>query len=278
MPQQAKILPTCPELAEWWQEQTTLPPAFVAQFLHESTHRQACPPHYSGNGIVICADADRYGRLCPRLLRRLRELGCRLPAKVCLLPEDAWSVSFEGILNGLGATSFRADPKCKTHRGWALKPLAVAMAPWRRVLLLDADVLPLADPTPLLDQGGSAFFGALTPNPAGRWTAFGLQPQSGPQWDSGVLVVDKQKDWSALTLAVWLNQHADISHKVADGDAFTWEAAWAATGAFATIYGPASKHPWGLRHSSGGVHFEHRCWAKSEVTAPAGAVEAPCAT
>jgi hypothetical protein len=117
---------------------------------------------------------------------------------------------------------------------------------FRQVLLLDADNVPVVDPTflfqtPELRETGAVFW-PDRPEPvtvrAARltrehpvWALTGLEPRGDPSFESGQLCVDKSRCWRALRLTVWMNEHAAFWYRFLYGDKDTFHVAWRKAGA-----------------------------------------------
>jgi alpha 1,2-mannosyltransferase len=111
------------------------------------------------------------------------------------------------------------------------------------VLLLDADNLPLQDPTFLFDAQPYASTGLLTwpdfwaPETQRRgWQVLGISRAQRPahSHESGQLLLDKRRGWVPLLLAPHLNLRGDVHAPLlstnGQGDKETWALAWLAAG------------------------------------------------
>jgi hypothetical protein len=126
----------------------------------------------------------------------------------------------------------RRHPR-KARGGWELKPYAVLHSPFKEVLFLDADNVPVIDPTYLFDvlefrECGAVFWpdGTRTPPEDPRWQVFGVEYRDEPEQESGQLLVDKQKCWEPLHLCNWYNEHSDYYYQYVYGDKDTFRFAW----------------------------------------------------
>lgn len=117
--------------------------------------------------------------------------------------------------------------------GWELKPYAILHSPFREVLLLDADNVPLVDPeflfdTPEFKRTGAIFWPdypsmKITPE---VWRLFDLGDTGQRPFESGQIVVNKAKCWAALRLCLWHNEHSDFYYRHINGDAATFQLAF----------------------------------------------------
>jgi len=118
------------------------------------------------------------------------------------------------------------------QKNWALKPLPLKNE-W--VLLLDADNVPVVDPeylfnTPQFRSAGAIFWpdrncGACE-KAAVVWRSLGLRQPAGPEFETGQVLVDKQRCWRALCLALWLNENSDFYYQHLHGDKETFHLAF----------------------------------------------------
>ena len=116
---------------------------------------------------------------------------------------------------------------------WEIKPYAILFSPFREVLLLDADNVPVRDPTFLFDHPEYANSGALfwpdferSNRAQAIWHSCGLEVPAEPEIESGQMVVDKQRCWPALRLALWFNENSDFYYQHLRGDKDTFSLAF----------------------------------------------------
>jgi alpha 1,2-mannosyltransferase len=135
---------------------------------------------FEGRGIVICASGLRYFTCAWICVRMLQRFGCALPVEFWALDENGWTPEMERLAREeLGVSDCRlargedrerfTDPWAESagRAGWELKPYAIIESRFREVLLLDADIVPVADPTFLFDSPQLAEHGAIFwPDPA----------------------------------------------------------------------------------------------------------------
>ena len=237
------------------------------------------PEHrFAGRGIVICAGGARLFTcvwVAIALLRR--HLACTLPIEVWHLGPEEMGPPMRGLLEDLGAHAIDAFEVAKRHHvarlgGWELKPYAVMHSRFREVLLLDADNVPVRDPSFLFDRPEYRDTGALFWPDIVRlspdneiWAISGLSYRDTPSLEFGQIVLDKSQCWRALTLAHWINQRSDVFYQFLHGDKDTFLIAWLI---LAQPYHLIRHRPKLLdatfcqRDPDGAVLFQHRNQAK----------------
>jgi Mannosyltransferase putative len=110
------------------------------------------------------------------------------------------------------------------------------------ILLLDADNIPVRDPTFLFDSApysarGAIFwpdYGAARPTlPTGIlsrthpiWELARVPYRGDREFESGQICVDKRRCFRELVLALWLNQYSDFWYRYLWGDKDTFHLAW----------------------------------------------------
>jgi ADP-heptose:LPS heptosyltransferase len=188
------------------------------------------PAHLAGRGIVIPAGGCRFFTNAWVNIRRLRELKCRLPIQVWHLGPQEMRPEMVRLLASVGATcvdaeEIRQQHPCRRLGGWELKTYAMAHCPFAEVLLLDADNVAVTDPEFLFNTGAYTESGALFWPDGGRlektqkiWDLLGLPRPSGPEFESGQILLDKRRCWRPLALACWLNDQSDFFYRYLHGD------------------------------------------------------------
>jgi hypothetical protein len=170
----------------------------------------------------------------------LRRLGCTLPIQLWFLGEKEMDQRMKDLLTPLGvecvnAFEVRRAFPVRLLSGWALKPFAILHSPFREVLFLDADNVPVVNPEFLFDTPEFCFKGAIFwPDYAGAkskkaapiWKSCGLRQPDEPEFETGQLVCDKQRCWRALCLTMWLNENADFYYQYIHGDKETFHLAF----------------------------------------------------
>ena len=223
-------------------------------------------------GIVICASDRRYAANAWVSIRRLRELDCTLPIELWLLARDPESARLREYSQALGVRVIDAkkqarDLALRRLDGWTLQSFALTRSAFRQSLLLDADNYPLADPTPLFSAPEFAETGALfwpdsstitISEPALR--PLGVELRDEPRFETGQILVDRERHWTALHLAHWIAENDDFFHDHLGGDHAFQVAFWKAGKAYSVGTRTPKEPEVGLVHFApdGGPLFEHR--------------------
>jgi len=207
----------------------------------------ASPPYpdgrFRGRGVVICGGGRKYFPCAWVCARMLRHLGCGLPIQLWHLGEREADARMRALMEGLGvecvdAEALRERHPARTLNGWELKAYALLHAPFEEVLLLDADNVPVVDPSFLFDapeyrEAGAAFwpdFGRLAPDRS-IWSVCGVEYRDEPEFESGQVLVDKRRCWPALQLSMHYNEHSDFYYHHVYGDKETFHLAFRRLGA-----------------------------------------------
>ncbi len=235
------------------------------------------PNTYNCRGIVTCAGGPKYHPSAWVLLKMLRKLGCRLPIQSWYLGEKERDPKWISLVEPLGVECVDAFEVRKQHlhprlSGWESKPYAILHSPFEEVLFLDADNVPVHDPTYLFDDPryratGSVFWpdGLCTPQSSPRWEIFGVSYRDEWEQESGQILIDKRACWEALNLCNWYNLHSDFYYQHVYGDKDTFRFAWHRCG---QPYLMPRKGIMRLRHTicqhdlDGRRLFQHRCHVK----------------
>ncbi len=204
----------------------------------------AIPPFpsetFDGQGIVVCGGGIKYGACAYVLVRLLRYLGCDLPIEVWCLNDDEFDPSWIELVKPYDVECVNAAEVLKSHPhrklgGWELKPYAILHSRFREILFLDADNVPVVDPsflfnTPQYTQTGTLFW----PDPEdvqtavtnSAWDVFDVPYCDCPDQESGQLLIDKSRCWSALNLCNYFNEHSNFYYQFVYGDKDTFRFAW----------------------------------------------------
>ncbi len=217
----------------------------AVQELKEQLQAAAAAPgafpedRFEGRGIVICAGGARLftcAWVAIGILRR--HLDCSLPIEVWHLGPDEMGPPMRGLIEEMGAEPVDAFEVAKRHAvvrlgGWELKPYAVMHSRFREILLLDADNVPVREPSFLFERPefrdtGALFWPDIVRLSADNdiWPVSGLAFRDIPAFESGQMVLDKSKCWRALVLAHWINQHSKVFYRMLHGDKDTFLIAW----------------------------------------------------
>jgi hypothetical protein len=193
---------------------------------------------FAGRGIVIGGGGLGYFTCAWICIGQLRRLGCRLPIQLWHLGTRELDDRMRALVAPLGVECIDA---CKTglverHDGlaaWELKPHAILHSSFREVLWLDSDNVPVVNPEFLFDTKEFAETGAIfwpdrerMPREHPAWQIFDVPFRDEPDFESGQVVVDKEKCWRPLRLALWYNEHSDFFYEYVYGDKDTFRFAW----------------------------------------------------
>ena len=199
-----------------------------------------CPHAYQGRGIVICGGGIKYFTNAWVCVNMLRRLGCRLPVQVWHLGPLEMDRRMKSLLAPLDVEcvdAFKVQKKFPVRilRGWELKPYAILHSPFREVLLLDADNVPITDPTTLFDippfkRTGAVFWPDYENGRCKRatpvWRSCGMRQPAEPEFETGQILLDKHRCWPALRLCVWFNENSDFYYQYLHGDKETFHIAF----------------------------------------------------
>ena len=101
------------------------------------------------------------------------------------------------------------------------------------MLLLDADNVPIVDPSFLFDTPQYRRLGAVFWPDYGRlgprrsiWQLCGVPWRDEPEFESGQIVLDKLRCWKSLSLTMWMNEHSDFWYRHIHGDKDTFHLCW----------------------------------------------------
>lgn len=262
---------------------TSMPTSSEEQKARLKRHLQSLVPYparqFAGTGIVICAGGPSVFTNAYVLIHLLRRVhGCRLPIEVWHFGGAEMSPRMKRLLRELEADTVDAEAvlegRAETiENGWQLKACALMWSRFEQVLMLDADQVPLRDPSDLFEwqlyrDTGAVFWpdivDILASNPI--WEVCDLEPRDHPAIESGQLLIDKARHWRELQTAVHLNGQASYFYRMLYGDKDTFLiAALLNGGKFALVpHRPFSDSPFCLqqRDMEGRVLFQHRTGAK----------------
>lgn len=254
---------------------TDAPKELASQFAAAAAAVQPYPEgRFDGRGIVICAGGARLFTCAYVAIGVLRRhLGCTLPTEVWHLGPEEMGPAMRGLLDEFGVETVDAHVVAKRHHverlgGWELKSYALMHSRFREVLLLDADNVPVKDPSFLFERpefrdAGALFWPDLVrlARTCPIWAISGLAYRDQPSFESGQIVLDKARCWNALSLANWMNQRSDAFYDVLYGDKDTFLIAWLKLGQPHFLIPHLPKRvPWTMcqRDPDGAVLFQHR--------------------
>jgi glycosyltransferase involved in cell wall biosynthesis/ADP-heptose:LPS heptosyltransferase len=196
------------------------------------------PGTYNGRGIVICCGGETLFVCAWVCVNMLRKLGCNLPIQLWHLGPKELDKKMRSVIAPLGvecvdALKVRRRHAARILKGWEVKPYAILHSPFREVLLLDADNVPVVNPhflfdTPEFRRTGALFwpdFGRLKRDRA-IWEICGVPYRDEPEFESGQVIADKRRCWRALCLTMWYNEHSDFYYQHIHGDKETFHMAF----------------------------------------------------
>jgi hypothetical protein len=212
-------------------------------------------PRLEGSGIIMAAG----GPFVPSAyvgVRLLRRFGVTLPIEIWHagpdeIPEwgrrafEPWGVTLRDVM------PFVPGHSLEQMRGWPIKPAALMNSGFRHVLFLDADCFPLRRPDFLFDTPEYRDTGALfwpdskhhkMTEGASIWELTGLPYQGDTEFETGIVVLDKQRCWRELTLAQWMNANSGFWYQHVMGDKDTFYVAWRKLGAPFFLAPPCRRH------------------------------------
>jgi len=203
------------------------------------------PKHrFAGAGIVTCGGGSTYFPCTWVLVRLLRSLGCRLPIEVWHRGRREMTREMKRLLEsvpGVRCVNATLHHPSFPLNGWELKPFAILHSRFEDVLFLDADNVPVRDPSFLLNarpfrEDGAVFwpdrwmgqtdpgdFRTLTPE---AWRACGLEERDEPEFETGQMVINKKRCWHALELTMFMNARSSFFYRWMLGDKDTFHLAW----------------------------------------------------
>jgi ADP-heptose:LPS heptosyltransferase len=234
-------------------------------------------PRFNGRGIVISGGGARYFVNAWVCLSALRRLGCSLPIQLWHLGPHEMDAEMEELVARfdvvcVDASKLRRKFPVRSLGFWEIKPYSVTFCPFREVLLLDADNVPARDPTFLFDSPEYREAGAIFWPDFGRlkkgepiWRSCDLEMPAGPEFESGQLLVDKERCWPAVRLALWFNEHSDFYYQYLHGDKDTFRLAFRRTGTrYQLVPSPPQPFPGGMYQYDfqGRLLFQHRTMSK----------------
>ena len=196
------------------------------------------PRKYSGRGVVICGGGLKYFPCAWVCIQMLRRSGCGLPVELWYEGGEEMDGRMISLMESMDvqcvdARKLAEDYPRRTSGGWELKAYAILHSRFLEVMLLDADNVPVEDPSFLFDlaeykKTGAIFwpdYGSLAPDRA-IWDICAVPYRDEPEFETGQIVVDKRKCWRALNLAFWFNDHSDFFYQYIYGDKDTFHMAW----------------------------------------------------
>lgn len=236
-----------------------------------------------GRGIVVCAGGERMLRCAWVCIGMLRRAGCRLPVEIWHLNEAEVEPETQQHFRVMDVKFVNAEHVRRRHpvrilNAWELKPYALLHSSFEEVLLLDADNVPLYDPSALFSaeaylDTGTVFWPDGEPLSATNplWQILRLSPSLHSAFESGQILLHKKKCWRELNLTVFLNEHSDFFYSHVHGDKDTFHLAWRLLDrpytlmpfAIVRLLGTICQHDFDGRRL-----FQHRNFSKWDGEAP----------
>jgi len=196
------------------------------------------PGEHVGRGIVICGGGIKYFTCAWVGINMLRRWGCKLPIQLWHLGPQEMDDKMRALVQPLGVECVDALEVRKKHparilNGFEVKPYSIIYSPFREVLFLDADNMPVANPEYLFESQqfkltGAVFwpdYGQLKP-PRRVWEFCGIPYREESDFESGQILLDKERSWKPLQLTMWMNEQSDFFYHYIHGDKETFHLAW----------------------------------------------------
>lgn len=204
--------------------------------------------HFQGRGIVLCAGGDRYFPCAWVCIRMLRHLGCQIPIELWHRGPAEINAEMAGLVAPWGVQCVDAYAVARAHPvrrldSWELKPYAIMHSGFAEVLYLDADNVPVRDPTflfatPAYHGAGALFWPDRSMGEGDAhswlrreaWDICRVPYRSEPEIEAGQLLIDKRRCWLPLQLVMHLNEYSDFYYAYFYGDKDTFHLAWRRAG------------------------------------------------
>jgi hypothetical protein len=175
----------------------------------------------------------------------------------------------------VNALEIRQTHPVRILNGWELKPYAIIHSSFEELLLLDADNVPVENPEFLFEtteyrKTGAVFwpdYGRLAPTRR-IWEICQVGYRDEPEFETGQIVVNKRRCWSALQLAMHYNEYSDFYYQYIHGDKETFHMAFRR---LEQVYSMPERGIHKLRYTmcqhdfSGRRIFQHRNMAKWQL-------------
>lgn len=232
-----------------------------------------------GRGIVIAA-GGKYTEFAVRNIENLRRLGCKLPIIIVHADEKELPpfqsplgqrlsklehVTFINATHAFGESNPHLSPI--NFRGFQIKAFAVLLAPFREVMLLDADTLHFRDPTYLFNTAdfrrtGSLFWPDVVSPDATQWLnpkfwswiGVNREPKDELQQESSCVMLDWDQHEQSIMHTCNLNYQYKETYTLVHGDKDTWRAGCL-----------LAKRPYAFIHIAPGALIPRRGYVKNFV-------------
>jgi hypothetical protein len=120
-----------------------------------------------------------------------------------------------------------------SYVGFKVKVFALYAAPYKEVLIIDSDSMPVMDPTSLFDlssyrRHGNLFWPDRWCTPIKLFEKLGMDDGQGTrlQAESGQFLFDRERHFSVLEWLMFLNTHNEFTYRYAHGDKDTYRVAF----------------------------------------------------
>lgn len=239
-------------------------------------------PQAKGYGIVMVAGGPNYLRMAYATISRVRDLGCKLRIQIWHLGpaevDDESRRQFAHLkVEFVDAVKLNAE----THDllkvgGWEAKSIAIKRCPFRHVMLLDADSVPMIDPMEMFNsteynQFGAIFWPDIQDNRRSDevFVSLGLKVGCFQELEAGQIMIDKIRHWKPVQLNSWFNYHSYYCYTMCHGDKDYPGLSFRKLG-IPYLQGPPCKwQSYGIEHYwfDGRVAFAHEMHFKRSKTA-----------
>lgn len=241
------------------------------------------PSYEHERGVVIGAGGAKYFGCAFACFYVLRQLNCKLPIEFWYLDEYEMDNKMKNLCDIYNIQYINATKYCKQNNlsprilnGWELKAFATLYSNFKEALYLDADNIPVRDPSYLFElpeykELGAIFWPDLPPYdrkewlPPIVWQNVGLEYINEPDFETGQYLINKEKCFKELSIAMWMNEHSDWFYKFVYGDKSTFHLAWRKCSSdYVLPVRPAGwKYPCILQYDTAGhLLFQHACQGK----------------
>jgi alpha 1,2-mannosyltransferase len=209
------------------------------------------PGSSSGKGIVLVGGGKKYTPPAYGCMYFIRRSGCQLPIELWTPPHEPIPPAVMADFAAFGNITVRSlgdgyPPAAfddMQHLRYLGKQLAILASSFQEIMFLDADNLPLRDPSFLFEHPSYTETGLLVwPDfwdsqvSPGTWEALGVPPKDRPpgSFESGQMLLDKHRCWQPLLLAIYFNMQGKVFYPLfstmGQGDKETIPLAWLALG------------------------------------------------
>lgn len=201
----------------------------------ENWHAQehSIPSKQPGRCIVTLGGGAKYFICAYVLVRMLRELGCKLPIEWWYIDDLEMDAVAKRIASELPGVELRSIKEATgtVLGGWQSKIFAIMHARHEEVLFLDADQVPISDPTYLFDEPSYKKTGAMfwpdfapmgwdvtreafeimsLPVPGSTERPGWHNPTDYKPFESGQLLIHTTRTVREISLTALLNVHSDL--------------------------------------------------------------------